>query len=329
MPSGLDTLLSGTQTNTTTLPSWMDTAQQKIVSDAATGASNIPKLADTTAGVAINNLSGAANPFTQAQGTLSSIASGAVNPFTTSASGVTTPNTNTALGSLFNAQNQQLHTLLPSYIAPSDAGAIGQGQFGSLRNQSAADTAITNAAAQLNTAQNTAALQNQQTGVNAATGLGNVGAQGTTAELDVGKAQQTAPLTSVADYANIVNSLNVPTSTTASQTPSLASGLSSVGNIISGIGNLLPPGTVTNLLNSLGLNNTSGSGTLADSGSVLAGSGAYDPATGLPTTPPPSPADTSGSTAISGASSIPPTDYTDPNSIAGLTGLDLSQPVAP
>ena len=77
---GLNDYISDTTSSTTTLPSWYDTAQQNIVSQAQAGASQIPQLQNTVAGGAIQNLSGANNPFFTAQGQLQQIGSVAANP---------------------------------------------------------------------------------------------------------------------------------------------------------------------------------------------------------------------------------------------------------
>ena len=251
--AGLNSLISDTTAKTTTMPSWYDQAQQNVVNQATQGANAVPALQNTVAGTAINNLSNSAtNPFTQAQGTLGAIGAGATNPWTTDATtGAVSPNTNTAMGGLFAAQDQQLKGLLPSYTAPADAGAITNGQFGSLRDVSAADTAVTNAQNALTTQQMQAALTNQQTGVNAATGLGNVGTQGTSAMTTLGQAQQAAPLTATADLANILGTIKAPTTVTNTQTPS----------ILQNVAGLTSLGTGANdLLKSLGVNTGSNLG---------------------------------------------------------------------
>jgi hypothetical protein len=208
--SGLNSLVSDSTTKTTTLPSWYSTAQQDAVNSATAGINAMPAIGNTVAGTAINNLSGPNNPFMQAQGNLNTIASGAANPWLTDASGNVTPNTNTALGGLFSAQNQQLQTLLPQYEAPATAGAISSGNFGSLRGQTAADTAVTNAQANLFSNQMQEALSNQQTGVNASTGLGNVGAQGVTAESTLGSLQQADPTKQAAALSSILSNIKAP-----------------------------------------------------------------------------------------------------------------------
>jgi len=214
--AGLNSLLTGTSTSQTTLPSWYDTAQQNVVNQAQAGAAAMPTLQNTVAGKAISNLSGEQNPFTQAQNVMGSIAQGAANPWITDTSGNVTPNTATPLGGLFQAQNQQLNQVLPSVIAPAQAGAIGTGNFGSLRGQTAVDKAKADALANLQAQQMQAALTSQQTGVNAATGLSNIGKEGTATEMQVGQAQQAAPLTATADLAKILASVNAPASVTQS-----------------------------------------------------------------------------------------------------------------
>jgi hypothetical protein len=148
----------------------------------------------------------------QAQGTLGQISSGAANPWITdTATGQVTPNTGTAMGGLFQAQNQQLNQLMPNYTAPVQGANIAGGNYGSLRGQTATNKAMADAQAQLFAQQMQAALQNQQTGVSAATGLGNVGQQGTTAMTTLGQAQQSDPFTAAANYGKIVGGIQAPT----------------------------------------------------------------------------------------------------------------------
>ena len=214
--SALDSLTASDVTKSTSMPSWYDAAQQSAVNKATTGVNNMPTIGNTVAGTAINNLSNpASNPFTQAQGTLNTIATGAANPWlTNSETGEVTPNTNTAMGGLFQAQNDQLHKLLPQYEAPATAGSISGGNFGSLRGQTAADTAVTNAQADLFTKQMQEALSNQQTGVNAANALTNVGTQGTTTMMDLGKIQQADPLAQSGALAALMKNITAPTTVT-------------------------------------------------------------------------------------------------------------------
>jgi hypothetical protein len=273
--SGLNNMLSSTNQVQTTLPSWMDTAQQNVINQANTAVGGAPAFGQTTSQQAVNTLQGPNSPFTQAQGSLNTIASGAANPWIVDQStGNVTPNTNTALGGLFQAQDQQLNQLLPTLTSGSEAGAIGSGNFGSLRGQTAVDTAKANAQANMLAQQMTAAIQNQQTGASAAGALGNVGAQGTTADLTTGAAQMNAPFQGATNYANLVNSVNAPTTVSQqnqmspltmlgslAQVPSAASGLLGslgiTGSSFGGLGN--------SIMNSLGLG-SSGTPTTTNSG---------------------------------------------------------------
>jgi len=228
--AGLSDFITNTANQTTTMPTWYDQAQQNIVTMAGTGARDMPSLQNTVAGQAITNLQGPQNPFTQGQGTLGQIGSGAANPWLVSSTGQVTPNTGTAMGGLFQAQNQQLQQMLPDITAVPTAQSIGTGQFGSLRGMTARDKAIGDAQSQLFAQQMDAALRNQQTGVSAATGLGNIGQQGTQAMTALGQAQQSDPFTAAANYGKIVGGIQAPT-TVANRTQ--LSPLNTIGSLAS------------------------------------------------------------------------------------------------
>jgi hypothetical protein len=242
--TGLNNLLTDTQQVQTTLPSWYDQAQQNIVNQASTALGAAPAFQNTAAQGAVNTLTGPANPFTQGQTALNTIASGAANPWITSPTGQVTPNTATPLGGLFSAENAQLNQLLPNYTAGANAAGIGAGQFGSLRNVTAVDKAKADAQSNLFAQQMTAALQNQTAGVAAGTGLGSLGTGSIKSGLDVGSAQMNAPFTSLGNYANLINAINVPG--TVSQQNQMG-GVSTLG-ALSKI-----PSASENLLNSVGL----------------------------------------------------------------------------
>lgn len=266
--AGLSNLIADTTTKATTLPTWMDQAQQSVVSQATTGAGQVPQLQNTVAGQAINTYGGANNPFAQAQNTLSGIASGAANPFLTNATtGQVTPNTNTALGGLFQAQNQQLEQLMPNITAPVTGANIASGNFGSLRGDTAYNKAMADAQAQLFTQQNQAALQNQQTGVQAGSAIGNLGAQDIAGANTLTNLQQTAPLSAAANLSKIIGGLSVPTSVTSS---TQLSPLSQIGGITSALGG------GTNAVNSL-LNSVKKGSNISD---LLSGLFSSNPGTG-------------------------------------------------
>jgi hypothetical protein len=228
--AGLSDFITNKAQQTTSMPSWYDTAQQNIVNQAGAASGNMPALQNTVAGTAINNLSGAQNPFLQAQGTLGQIASGAVNPFLTDpTTGQVTPNTQTAMGGLFQAQNQQLNQLMPQYTSPVTGANVASGNFGSLRGETAYNKAMADAQSQLFAQQMQAALQNQQTGVQAGTGLSNVGTQGTQAMTTLGQAQQSDPFTAAANYGKIVGGITAPTTV---ENVTQLSPLNQIGSIV-------------------------------------------------------------------------------------------------
>jgi len=209
--AGLSNFITNQATQQTTMPSWYDQAQQNLVSGATTGAGQVPSLANTVAGGAIQQLQGPNNPFTQAQNTLNQIGTGAANPWITSSTGQVTPNTATPLGGLFQAQNQQLRQLAPDIMAVPTAAGTAAGQFGSLRTQTAANKAIADAQAKLFADQMNAALQSQQTGVQAAANLGTVGEKGITTATTLGQAQQADPLLASSALSKILGAMQVPT----------------------------------------------------------------------------------------------------------------------
>jgi len=257
--AGLSNLIANTTSKATSLPSWMSQAQQNVVNQASTAASQVPSLANTAAGQAINTYGGAQNPFAQATGTLQQIASGAANPWITSATGQVTPNTQTALGGLFQAQNQQLQQLAPNIMAPATAAGTGAGQFGSLRTQTAADKALTDAQAQLFAQQMQAAQQAQQTGVQAGQAIGNIGAQDITGATTLTGLQQSAPFAASANLAKVIGGLSVPTTETQStqlsplnQIGALTGALGGGTNAVNSLLNTINPGTtISSLLSGL------------------------------------------------------------------------------
>jgi hypothetical protein len=268
--AGLNSLISGTTTTATTLPTWMDQAQQNVVNQAQTAAAGVPSLSNTVAQGAINQLSGSSNPFTTAQNTLGTIASGAANPWIVNpTTGQVTPNTSTAMGGLYAAQNQQLQTLIPQITAAPDAASVASGNFGSLRGTTAADTALTNAQANLAAAQMQSALTNQQTGVQAGTAQGAVGQEyGTTANTLTGL-QQAAPFAAASNLGKVISGLNVPTTQTSSaqtsplqQISALTSALGGGTNAVNSLLNTISPGTtIASLLGNLSSSSGNANGT--------------------------------------------------------------------
>lgn len=232
--AGLNDIISNKAMQQTTLPSWFDTAQQNVVNQAQSAFTAAPTPGQTVAQNAVNQLSQPNNAFTQAAGTAQSIASGAANPWIVNQqTGQVTPNVNTALGGLFQAQNQQLEQLMPNVVAPMTGAAIGSGQFGSLRGQTAANKAMADAQAQLASQQMQAALQNQATGVNAASAAGNLTQQDIKNLLEVGQYQQASPFVNVSNLGKVLGGIQAP-ATIYNQTQ--LSPLNQIGGIISLLG---------------------------------------------------------------------------------------------
>ena len=250
--AGLNNLISNTAQQTTTLPTWFDTAQQNVVNQAGQAFNAAPAPQQTVAQNAVNSLSGPTNAFSQAGNTLQGIATGAANPWITNTqTGQVTPDTSTALGGLFQAQNQQLQQLMPSYTAAPSAAAIGSGNFGSLRGQTAVNKSMADAQANLFAQQNAAALQNQATGVNAASAAGNVAQQGINNQLTVGQYQQASPYTNVSNYGKILGGIQAPTTV---QNQTQLSPLNQYAGLYSLLaGNGTSGGLANNVLGSLGV----------------------------------------------------------------------------
>ena len=278
--AGLNDFISNTAQQYTTLPAWFDTAQQNVVSGAQQAYGQAPTPQQTVAQNAINQLSGPTNAFTQAAGTLQNIATGAANPWITNpATGQVSPNTQTTLGGLFQAQNQQLQQILPNITAPVTGGAVGTGQFGSLRGMTARDKAVADAQANLFAQQMQAALQNQQTGVQAGLGVGNLTQQDINNLLTVGQYQQAAPFTNVSNLGKVIGGIQAPASvfnqTQLSPLNQIA-GLIGVLGGQTGSGGLLGQLGVTGGLQGLirgigGLFNTQGGGTAGGDAEAQAG----------------------------------------------------------
>lgn len=250
--TGLNNFLTDTYVKETTLPAWYDAAQQGIVTGAGQALSAAPAFQNTVGQQAINSLQQPNNAFNQAQGYLGQIASGAANPWITDAAGNVTPNTNTAMGGLFQAQNQQLNQLLPNAMAPVQGANVASGNFGSLRGETAMDKAKADAFATLAAQQMQSALQNQTTGVQAGTGLGNVAQQGLSTQLTAGNTQMNAPFQNLGSYANLINDLSVPGLVKQQNQLSPLSQIGAVSNVPKVAGGLLDSLGIGNALTNVG-----------------------------------------------------------------------------
>jgi len=236
--AGLSDNFLTTSTVATTLPSWYDTAQQNLTNQTLTAP--IPAANATAAQGAINNLApgSTTNPFTSGRELLTQIGQGAVNPWVTTMSPngqpMTTGNPDTAMGGLFNAQTDYLNQIMPNISAAQEVQNIGSGNFGSLRGMTATNKARADAMSDLFQKQNTLALQNQQTGVSAGTGLGNLGNQEVQAGLNAGAFELESPLKGLTGQANIINNLKPGTTVNTVGTPSPLNQLGAVGSLLSG-----------------------------------------------------------------------------------------------
>jgi hypothetical protein len=262
--AGLNDILASKDISTTAMPSWYSTATQNV----GTGASGVTPTAPGS--TALPSAAGAFNPTGQFQsGTnvLQSIGQGAVNPWLTSTdptTGATSvkPNTNTAMGGLFSAQQDYLNQILPDINASATAPAIGAGGFGSKMNLAGITKARGQAASDLFQKQMQSALQNQQTGVSAGAGLGNIGNQLVQSGLNTATYQQNLPYADYMNQAKILQALS-PDKTTVEQKQ--LSPVSQIGALASALGG---SGPVSNLLSSLGV-----SGGISGLGSVLSNLG--------------------------------------------------------
>ena len=293
--AGLNNLISNTSQQQTTMPTWFDSAQQNVVNQATAAANAAPTPQNTVAQGAVNALSGPTNAFSTATNTLQNIASGAANPWITNpTTGQVTPDTSTPMGGLFQAQDQQLQQLMPNYTAAPAAGAIGAGNFGSLRGQTSVNKAMGDAQASLTAQQMQAALQNQATGVNAASAAGNTAQQGINNQLTVGQYQQAAPFTNVSNYGKVVSGIQAP-ETVSNQTQ-----LSPL-NQIAGLG-ALGSGALTQLFGTAGTGTVSGTSGLIGSGGVSSAFNSLMKSLGLTSTSNPYAGNANG-TAITGTGS--------------------------
>jgi hypothetical protein len=118
-------------------------------------------------------------------------------------------------------------------MAVPTAAGTAAGQFGSLRTQTAANKAIADAQAKLFADQMNAALQSQQTGVQAAANLGTVGEKGITTATTLGQAQQADPLLAASALGKILGSMQVPTT---QKNVTQLSPLNQIGAIASALG---------------------------------------------------------------------------------------------
>jgi len=219
------------------------------------------------------------NPFMTAMDTLQGVASGAANPFLANGD----PNKQTALGGLFAAQNARLNQILPELTSQAGAGGIGGGNFGSLRGQTAVNTARAGALTTLAEQQNKAALEAQGYAINAAKGVGDVGSQYSTSAINTGKEEMGADLNQLIKYSDLINAMGptmdktTTTTTKGSSYENLLKGLTAAGQAGVSIDKLLKGNTGLGWLDEI---MKGGPNTETTGGSVVGGT-YTDPDTGI------------------------------------------------
>jgi hypothetical protein len=201
-------------TASTTMPSWFTDAQKNVAAGVNTAVNNMPAPGTTSAAGYETMLKGDQNPFTTGINNLSSISSGITNPWLPNGQ----PNTGTALGGLFAAQNAKLDQILPSVAAKEGAAGIAGGNFGGLRGQTATNTARAGALTTLAEQQNTAAVNALNTAVNADVGLGNVGSQYGTSAINSTNAANAGGLPALNTAGTILGNIGATTDKTATTT---------------------------------------------------------------------------------------------------------------
>ena len=217
---------------TTTLPSWFTNAQQNAAQGVTSALGNITQPNQTVGQGVVQSLSGPSNPFTQGIGTLQDISSGAANPWLASGA----PDTSTALGGLFAAQNAKLDQILPQVAAKEGAAGIGSGNFNSLRGMTATDTARAGALTTLAEQQDQAALNALTQGIQAETAAGNLGSQYGTTGLNVANWQQLGALPSYVQAANALGNIGAKTDTTTTKNAGLMGNYTSALSLAKSLG---------------------------------------------------------------------------------------------
>lgn len=231
--AGLNDFLKDTTVKEQTMPAWFNTAQENLVK----GAQQVqqPAIGDTAAQYATGAF-GPGSTFQTGADILSSIGSGAANPWMVTAGPggqqTVTPDVTTPMGGLFKAQTDYLNQIMPDIAAKQNAQAIAGGGFGSRMNLSGVQRAQQEAATDLFQKQMQAALQAQQTGVQAGAGLGNIGGQEVKSALDTATLEQGYPYAGYVNLANIIGKTRVPIGERTQIDPSILSQMGSINSII-------------------------------------------------------------------------------------------------
>lgn len=233
--AGLNDFLTDTTVKEQTMPAWFNTAQENLVK----GASQVqqPAIGDTAAKYATSAF-GPGSTFQKGADVLSTIGAGAANPWMVSTGPggqqTVTPDVSTPMGGLFKAQTDYLSQIMPDIAAKQNAQAIAGGGFGSRMNLSGVQRAQQEAATDLFQKQMQAAMQNQQTAVQAGAGLGNIGGQQIKSALDTATLEQGYPYAGYVNLANIIGKTRVPVGETTKIDKSLLSQIGGLNQLISG-----------------------------------------------------------------------------------------------
>jgi len=201
-------VFDSSSTVNTTLPTWFTTAQQNIATQAPQTYQAATAPGSTVAAGLISDLnSQTANPFTTAISGLQTAQTANANPFLPTGA----PNTASPLGGLFAAQNAKLDQILPQITSQVGAGGIASGNYGSLRDQTAINTARAGALTTLSEQQNKAAMDAMQQSIQAGQALGNVGSQYGSTGVNVANMEMMGGLPSLAKYSDIINAMGPTT----------------------------------------------------------------------------------------------------------------------
>jgi hypothetical protein len=273
-----------TSRTTTTLPSWFTTAQESIATQAPTTYGAVTDPSKTVAAGLISDLgSQTANPFTTAISGLQTAQTANANPFLATGA----PNTASPLGALFASQNAKLDQILPQLTSQVGAGGIASGNYGSLRGQTAVDTARAGALTTLAADQNKAAMDAMQQSIQAGQALGNVGAQYGTTAMNTANQEMMGGLPALAKYSDIINAMGPTTNKTVdtigkgSPYENMLKAFNAVGAAGSAFDKLTSGSTGLSWLDNI-LKNPSYAGSETNYGGNNIDPSAVDPTTGLP-----------------------------------------------
>ena len=226
-------VFDSSSTVNTTLPTWFSTAQQDIATNKAPSALTAATTpANSVLSGVVSNLNDPkANPFTSAMTGLQTAQNANLNPFLASGA----PDPSSPLGGLFAAQNAKLDQILPGITEKEGAAGIAGGGYGSLRGQTAVNTARAGALTTLAEQQNKAYMDAMNQSIQAGSALGNVGSQYGTTGVNVAKQEMGGGLDQLAKYSDLINAMgptsnkSVETVTSKGDYANLLAGLTAIG----------------------------------------------------------------------------------------------------